>query len=230
MKNYVFVLAFGVGIFCSQAQVGIGTTTPDDGSVLQIDSKVGAFVPPRMTSSEMLAIPTPLDGAMVFNTTKNAYYVYESGAWSCQTNTTLVINKAYSGSNSELSTPNDTYVDFPIGGSDVIVTNSETYDVTANGTVQIKESGNYWFSAALSTSNMPSGNKKYIIALDVNGSLVAYLSRGFSSLPGSDYWGTSGSVMYPINANDVVTIKYVLNNANNALDAKFLNIGISRLN
>ena len=226
------MLALCVSFFCAQSQVGIGTTTPDDGSVLQIDSKVGAFVPPRMTSSEMFDIPTPLDGAMVFNTTQNSYYVYESGAWSSQTNATLVINKSYSASNSALSAPNDSYVDFPIGGANVVVTSTNTYDVTGNGTVKIKESGNYWFSAALSTSNMPGGNKKYIIALDINGSLVAYLSRGFSSLPssGTDYWGTSGSVMYPIHANDVINIKYVLNNNDIPLSAKFVNIGISRLN
>jgi len=226
------VLAFSVSIFCAQSQVGIGTITPDDGSILQIDSKVGAFVPPRMTASEMYDIPTPLDGAMVFNTTHNTYYVYENGSWSSQTNTTLVINKSYPSSNTALSAPNDTYVDFPIGASDVVVNNVNTYEVTGNGTIKIKESGNYWFSAALSTSNMPSGNKKYIIALDVNGALVAYLSRGFSSVPGSsgDYWGTSGNVMYPIDANDVVTVKYVLNNADHALQARFVNIGISRLN
>ena len=232
MKNHILLLALCVSFFCAQSQVGIGTTTPDDGSILQIDSKVGAFVPPRMTSSEMFAIPTPLDGALVFNTTQNTYFVYRNSVWSSQTNASLILNKDYPSSNSALSTPNDTYVNFPVGLSDVIVTNSNAYEVTANGTVKIKEAGNYWFSAALSTSNMPGGNKKYVIALDVNGSLVAYLTRGFSSLPasGTDYWGTSGNVMYPISANDVITMKYVLNNGSSPLNAKFINIGISRLN
>ncbi|WP_159018387.1 hypothetical protein [Algibacter sp. L3A6] len=232
MKRYSLMLALCVSFFCAQSQVGIGTTTPDDGSVLQIDSKVGAFVPPRMTFSEMSAITTPLDGALVFNTTHNTYFVYRNGVWSSQTNASLILNKNYPAGNSALSAPNDTYVDFPIGPSDIIATNSSTYDVTTNGTVRIKEDGNYWFSAALSTSNMPGGNKKYIIALDVNGALVAYLTRGFSSLPasGTDYWGTSGNVMYPISANDVITMKYVLNNGGSPLNAKFINIGISRLN
>ncbi|WP_158845496.1 hypothetical protein [Algibacter sp. L1A34] len=230
MKKYSLMLALCVSFFFAQSQVGIGTTTPDDGSVLQIDSKVGAFVPPRMTFSEMSAIPTPLDGALVFNTTHNTYFVYRNGFWSSQTNASLILNKDYPSGNSALSTPNDTYVDFPIGPSDIIAINSSAYDVTANGTVTIKESGNYLFSASLSTSNMPSGSKKYIIALNVNGALVAYLSRGASSLTSPDYWGISGTVMYPIVANDVVTMRYVLNNGNTPINAKFVNIGISHLN
>lgn len=230
MKKYSLMLSLCVSFFYMQSQVGIGTTTPDDGSILQIDSKVGAFVPPRMTSAEMMAIPTPLDGAMVFNTTTNSFCVFGNGNWSSQTNNTLVINKSYPNSNTALSTPNDIYVDFPIGAADVLVTNPDAFDVIGNGKVRIKEAGNYMFSASLSTSNMPSGKNKYIIALNVNGGLVAYLTRGFSSLPGSDYWGTSGNVMYPIAANDVITMRYVLNNSNTPLKAKFVNIGISRLN
>ncbi|WP_405291254.1 hypothetical protein [Algibacter sp. Ld11] len=230
MKTYSLVLAFCASFFYAQAQVGIGTTTPDDGSVLQIDSKVGAFVPPRMTSAEMSAIPSPLDGALVYNTTLNSYCIFGSGTWSSQSNNTIVLNKNYSGSNNALSTPDNTYVDFPVGTSDVLVTNPDVYDVVSNGTVRIKESGNYLFSASLSTSNMPNGNKKYILALNVNGALVAYLARGFSSLPTQNYWGTSGTVIYPITANDVVSMRYVLNNENSPLHAKFVNIGISHLN
>ncbi|MDN3664427.1 hypothetical protein ACFFU1_14030 [Algibacter miyuki] len=230
MKKYSLMFALCASICYVQAQVGIGTTTPDDGSILQIDSKVGAFVPPRMTSTEMAAISSPLDGALVYNTTLNSYCIFSNGTWSSQSNSTLIINKDYPSTNSALSAPDNTYVDFPIGPADVLVTNPDVYDVTANGTVIIKESGNYLFSASLSTPNMPSGSKKYIIALEVNNSLVAYLSRGFSSLPNQDYWGTSGNVMYPINANDVITMKYVLNNGDVALNAKFVNIGISHLN
>jgi len=230
MKKIILLLII---IFCchiNYSQIGIGTTTPDDGSILQIDSNTGALVPPRMTSTDMLLIPTPLDGALVFNTTRNSYYIYKNGTWSNLANSTLVVNKAYTGSNGALATPNDTYVNFPIGASDIIVTNPDVYDVTGNGTVTIKETGNYLFSASLSTSNMPSGNRKYILALTVNGTLVAYLTRGFSSLPSNDYWGTSGNIIYPVTAHDVVRLRYVLNNGGTALNAVFLNFGISRLN
>ncbi|SFZ89207.1 hypothetical protein SAMN05428642_10139 [Flaviramulus basaltis] len=230
MKHIPYVIIMLFGINYSYSQVGIGTTTPDDGSILQIDSTTGALVPPRMTSSEMNAIPTPLDGALVFNISRNSYYVFKNSTWSNLANSSLVINKDFGGSNNILATPDNTYVNFPIGPSEVIVTNPDVYNVTANGTITIKEKGNYLFSASLSTPNMPSGNKKYILAISINNSLKAYLSRGVATLPSSDYWGTSGNIMYPINANDVVKMQYVLNNGGTALDAKFINIGISRLN
>lgn len=212
------------------AQVAIGTTTPDDGSILQIDSTTGALVPPRMTATQMLAIPTPLDGAMVFNTTRNSYYVFKNSMWSNLENSTLVINKSFSGSNNAISTTDNIYFDFPIGPTNVLVTNPDVYNVTANGTITIKEAGNYMFSASLSITNMPSGNKKYIIALYVNENLVGYLTRGSSNLTDGDYWGTSGNIMYPINTNEVVKLRYVVNNSGTKLNAAFANIGITKLN
>lgn len=148
MKNFILLIILLISTnYYSYSQVSIGTITPDDGSILQIDSNSGAFVPPRMTSTKMLAIPTPLDGAMVFNTTQNSYYVYKNSIWSSLTNSTLLVNKAYSGSNSAIATPDNTYVNFPIGVSDIVTTNPDVYEVTANGTVRIKETGNYLFSA-----------------------------------------------------------------------------------
>ncbi len=212
------------------AQVGIGTTTPDDGSALQIDSTTGAFVPPRMTNTQMTSITTPLDGALVFNTTKNSYYIYKNSSWDSLTNSTLIMNRTGAGGNSLISTNTNTYYDFPIDAGHIQVTNSQVYDITSSGTITILEPGNYMFSASLSIRNMPSGSTKYIIAITINGTLVGYLSRGFATLTGTDYWGTSGNIMYPISANDEVKIRYVVNNGGTALEAQFINIGITKLN
>ncbi|NMH87842.1 hypothetical protein [Flavivirga algicola] len=231
MKKIVCLLML---LFCmhyyGDAQVGIGTTTPDDGSALQIDSTTGAFVPPRMTNTQMMSITTPLDGALVFNTTKSSYCIYKNSAWTSLTNSALVMNMVGTSGNSIISTNTNTYYDFPIGSSNVLVTNSQVYNVTANGTITIQEPGNYMFSASLSIRNMPSGSTKFIIAITVNGHLIGYLSRGFATLTGTDYWGTSGNIMYPINANDEVKIRYVINNGGTPLEAQFVNIGITKLN
>ncbi|XMO85252.1 hypothetical protein AAFN75_10680 [Algibacter sp. AS12] len=230
MKIRIFTILFLLSNFYSFAQVGIGTASPDDSAALQIDSSNGALIPPRMTSTQMDNIPTPLNGSMVFNTTRNSYYVFKNSTWSSLTNSALVINRSFGSGNNILQTPNNSYVDFPIGPSEVISTNPDVYNVTANGRVTILEQGNYLFTASLSSSNMPSGNTKYIIALVVNNALVGYLNRGVATLPSTDYWGTSGSIMYPINANDNVRLRYVLNNGGSTLNAVFINIGITRLN
>ncbi len=136
------------------SQVGVGITTPDDSAIFQIESTTEAFSTPRMTNTEMLAISTPLDGAMVCSI----------------------------------------------------------------------------FNTSLSITNMSSGNNKYIIAETVNGSLVAYLVRDYSNPLNTDYCFTSNYIMHPINTNDEVKIRYVLNNGGTPLNAKFANIGITKLN
>ena len=66
----------------SQVKIGDSPTVIDDGSMLEIESTDKAFVPPRMTTSQMNAIPTPLVGALVFNTTENCLYQYRvPGSW-----------------------------------------------------------------------------------------------------------------------------------------------------
>lgn len=79
-------------------------------------------------------------------------------------------------------------------------------------------------SAAFSVRDMLAGDTKYIIGLFINGALRGYLSRGFASLPNRNWWGTSGTIIYPLQANDEVRFRYVVNNNGNALDAVFVNI------
>ena len=230
MKKIAYCIILIYSTYSAYCQVGIGTTSPDDGSALQIDSTTGAFVPPRMTDTQMMSVATPLDGAMVFNITKNSYYIYKNSSWKSLSNSTLIVNRFCSAGNSIISTNTNTYYDFPIGNSDALVTDPQLYNMTSNGSVTILESGNYMFSASLSVRNMPSGSTKYIIAITINGTLVGYLNRGFATLTGTDYWGTSGNIMYPISANDVVKIRYVINNGGTPLEGNLINIGITKLN
>ncbi|GEQ87146.1 hypothetical protein ULMS_26540 [Patiriisocius marinistellae] len=232
MKLYL-TFSFFFTILTFNAQVGIGTTTPDDGSALEIQSTTGALIPPRVTTTQMNNIPTPLDGAIVYNSTINSLFIRSNGAWSTLTNSSkgsLIVNKNYPTNNSAIIGTDNTYYEFPIGTSEVIANDTSLYSVIGNGTVRIKEAGNYFFSGSFSTYNAPSGNKKYIIAVTVDNTLVGYLSRGFTSLPSSDYWGTSGNLMYPIAANQVVKFRYVFNNNNNSIHAVFFNFGINKLN
>lgn len=229
MKTIIPLILFSFFSTFALSQVGINTSNPDDGSVLQIDSTTGAFVPPRMTTTQMNAIPTPLEGAMVYNTTTNAYYVFKNNNWTPQSNRTLIVNREFPTNNNAILTPNNTYVDFPIGNSNTISNNIDLYNVTANGTISINQTGNYLFTASLSSPNMPNGNTKYILALFINNTLVGYLNRGVATLQSTDYWGTSGAIMYPVNANDVIKIRYVINNNGTTINAKFANIGVTKL-
>ncbi|KJJ37987.1 hypothetical protein [Aequorivita vladivostokensis] len=233
----LFNKAFGHILSCTllfvffstaQSQVAIGTTTPDDGSAFEIESTLGAFVPPRMTDVQMRNIPTPLDGAVVYNTTTQSLFVFSNGSWKTTTNPTLVLNRA----GGTVSTMNNTYYNFPLNSTHVQINDPTTFTISANGTIVINKTGTYAISASFSTSNIPSGSHKYIIGAYRNNSLVGYLSRGFVSVPGTgtDYFGASGILTYYLNAGDILELQYVLNNDNNPLNAAFFNIGITKMN
>jgi len=68
-KNCVLitVLCIGVSSFLN-AQVGIGTTTPNSSAVLDVYSRKKGFLPPRLTSQARDSIVSPANGLMVWCT------------------------------------------------------------------------------------------------------------------------------------------------------------------
>lgn len=73
MKNTIkFLAAFALltaGV--AQAQVGVGTTTPDPSAVLDVSSTTKGLLLPRLTTAERDAITSPATGLMIYNTTIN---------------------------------------------------------------------------------------------------------------------------------------------------------------
>jgi hypothetical protein len=67
----------------SFAQVGIGTVTPDASSVLDVSSTTQGMLAPRMTTTQRMAIVSPADGLMVYDTTLKvlSYYNSSSSGW-----------------------------------------------------------------------------------------------------------------------------------------------------
>lgn len=51
------------------AQIGLGTTSPDVSSILDLSSKTKGFLVPRLTYQEQLLLENPAIGLMIFNTT-----------------------------------------------------------------------------------------------------------------------------------------------------------------
>ncbi|MDI5886746.1 hypothetical protein [Flavobacterium yafengii] len=60
------------------AQVGIGTITPHASSVLDVSSTTQGMLTPRMTTAQRLAIASPADGLMVYDTDLKSFYHYNS--------------------------------------------------------------------------------------------------------------------------------------------------------
>ncbi|OUS00763.1 hypothetical protein A9Q86_08375 [Flavobacteriales bacterium 33_180_T64] len=64
------------------AQVGIGTTTPNPSSALDITSTDSGILVPRMLVSERIAISAPANGLLVYQTDDvSGFYFYNSSQW-----------------------------------------------------------------------------------------------------------------------------------------------------
>ncbi len=61
--------------------IGIGTTTPHPSAVLEVSSSNKGFLPPRMSTSQLTAIPNPKKGLMVYDTTQNEHVYFDGGKW-----------------------------------------------------------------------------------------------------------------------------------------------------
>lgn len=63
----------------ANAQIGIGTITPNASSVLDITSTTQGMLTPRMTTIQRNAIATPADGLIVYDTDLKSFYFYSAG-------------------------------------------------------------------------------------------------------------------------------------------------------
>jgi len=63
------------------AQIGIGTTSPDASSALEINSVEKGFLMPRMTTAERIAIASPALGLLVYDTDTKLIWSYDGAVW-----------------------------------------------------------------------------------------------------------------------------------------------------
>ncbi len=69
-------------IFPSTGSAGIGTTTPDASSLLEIKSTQKGILIPRMTAAQRNAIATPATGLLIYQTNSTpGFYYYTGTAW-----------------------------------------------------------------------------------------------------------------------------------------------------
>ncbi|MEP6712831.1 MAG: hypothetical protein ABJA37_10465, partial [Ferruginibacter sp.] len=83
MNKFIFsVLLIILRTVGFSQSVGIGTTTPDASSVLELKANNKGFLPPRMTASEKGLIPSPKAGLLIYQTDGTpGLYLYNGTAW-----------------------------------------------------------------------------------------------------------------------------------------------------
>lgn len=69
--------------FLVDSQVGIGTETPDASSILDIESSEAGILIPRMEETDRLAITSPVQGLLVYqtNTAQEGFWYHNGSVW-----------------------------------------------------------------------------------------------------------------------------------------------------
>lgn len=84
MKKQIILFSLLVAGFTFQAraQVGIGTSTPDNSAMLEVNSTTKGLLTPRMTASERTAINPAAQGLIVYQTDgTQGFYYYNGTQW-----------------------------------------------------------------------------------------------------------------------------------------------------
>lgn len=80
IKNIFLSCVLLLCIQVSYSQVGIGTTTPDNSSILEVSATDKGVLLPRMTSAQRDAIVDPAMGLMIYNLDENSLQFYTSSS------------------------------------------------------------------------------------------------------------------------------------------------------
>lgn len=77
LKTFLLLFFFLITLI-GNAQIGIGTTTPDATSILDINSTEKGILAPRMTTAQRTAITNPAQGLLVYDTDLKLFYYFSS--------------------------------------------------------------------------------------------------------------------------------------------------------
>lgn len=75
------VVNFVLDYLAGRITLGVGTSSPDKSSVLDLTATDRSFLPPRMTSAQRDAITSPATGSVIYNTTTGVLNFYNGSAW-----------------------------------------------------------------------------------------------------------------------------------------------------
>ena len=201
----------------AEAQLGVGTITPDGSSILDLASTTKGLLAPRMTSVARNAIALPATGLLVFDITVNAFEVNTgtpaSPFWSVLGTTgALVSNSRTINTNLPLS-----------GGGNLSADRTLSIDTTTAGGVATKNDLVSKISLASLSANAPViyNNSNGVIRVDTSAGAVNLATQGFVTRQGyltanqtltlsGDVTGSGTTSIATTIANNAVTTSKIL--------------------
>jgi hypothetical protein len=213
-------LVMTVSFFVANAQVGIGTISPDASAQLDVQSTSKGLLIPRMTDTERADIDNPATGLLVYQTNGTAgFYFFDGINWQPFSNGPTVAPIGFSAttanvtvaSSSQISAFSTLYDDG--SGLDPVTGN---YTIPANGIYRVSAVVNYSTTAAVSV-NLGAGVDPRI-AVTVNGeerltglfpllNVNVPLVLTLRAILGNGAVVISGDI--PLTAGDVLGLQYV---------------------
>lgn len=149
----IAILLFSANMF---SQVGIGTTTPNASSALDITSKTQGLLTPRMTTTQRLAIATPANSLLVYDETLKSFYYFDTtatpapGKW-------IKINSA--------TNQRDNYV---------LVKSVIDFPPVIGGKITLDPSTYYEINGKITLTAPIDLNDAYVAGLDANEDILSY--------------------------------------------------------
>ncbi|WP_298555314.1 hypothetical protein [uncultured Algibacter sp.] len=142
-KTAYLIILLCCSYYYSAAQVGIGTTTPDASSILDVESTDKGILLPRLTTAEINAITNPANGLTVYNSDIKEFQ------FNCGTTATPdwskishPISVKYSNSNTTTNINSAAYTNIPIFGNLGWNDDTTMYNQSGN-TLTINTTGRY---------------------------------------------------------------------------------------
>lgn len=186
-------------LIAKDGSVGMGISTPDSSSALDVSSTTKGFLPPRMTTAQRDAISSPATGLTIFNLSNNKLNVYNGSSW-------VDLEDANPSGSSFGSTSND-LSDY-VHHDDTVDSASSSLrtlvDITGEkGTLMGGVVHGYYFQSS-------NGGNNYKVTIEVDGVSFTYpktaLNVGYSQDQSSQ---NAGNIVLPvINYDNSLKITY----------------------
>ena len=84
--RYYFMLMTSMKVFVtighSQIAINLNGNPPNSSAMLDVSSTSKGILIPRMTTAQRIAIPSPAEGLLVYDTDTHSYWFCKSGIWS----------------------------------------------------------------------------------------------------------------------------------------------------
>jgi hypothetical protein len=190
----LFTLLVIISISTINAQVGVGTNTPNASAALDVTSTTKGLLTPRMTSVQRLAISNPADGLVVYQTDNTPnFYGYINGAWS-----------ALGGGSSQVVTSGTwTPVLNAFGGATVSgfyqrIGNIVNYSVTISN---VGGFGGFSFESSLPIAS------NFTVAQDATGT-VSGVYTDYNQMYYTPLWSTGSILANPTNDKLIMSLAY----------------------